>query len=94
MAPTSLRSTATLSPTPLVSFSRWTGAPTTSAREPNRSSSALATGLVSRRGIETKEQQFKQFIVGERRVSAITEALSQAVAVSMVVGVGRFARRD
>ena len=62
---TILRSSATASPTPLTSFSRSRGAPSTSAKEPKRAISALASGLVSRRGIGAEQQQLEQLVVGQ-----------------------------
>ncbi|MHC2728989.1 hypothetical protein ACVIEO_002498 [Rhizobium leguminosarum] len=50
----SFRSSATASPTPFTSVSSAAGAPKTPESEPNRSISALAIGLVSRRGIRRK----------------------------------------
>jgi hypothetical protein len=70
---------------PFTSCSRGSGAPKTAACEPKRSSSALAIGLVSRRGDQPEQQQLEQLVIGEGCIAMLTEAVAQALAVPVVV---------
>jgi hypothetical protein len=51
----------------------------------------LASGLVSRRGIERKDQ-LEQLIIGQGAVASVEEALAQAVAMAEMMRRGHVVR--